>query len=87
MIYIIVSVYDRAAAAYGRPVFTGSEGQALRSFSNEVNRAEAGNDMHHHCADFDLYHLGQFSDVDGQFLLQDKPRLLVNGRSVLVKAG
>lgn len=85
MMLVVMSVYDRAAGAYGRPVFAVAEGAAVRSFSNEVNRVGQDNDMHNHPRDFDLFVLGTFADDTGKFVLLDSPRLVVNGGSVLAK--
>lgn len=82
MTLIIVSVYDRAAGAYGRPVFSHSEGLAVRSFKDEVNRKAPDNTMNTHPADFDLYVLGAFDDATGE-LTPCKPKLVLNGNSVI----
>lgn len=67
MIYQVVSVYDRAADAFGRPVFALALGQAIRSFQDEINRNERDNTMHAHPEDYDLFHLGEFDDATGKF--------------------
>lgn len=81
----IVSVRDRAAMAFGRPVFTASEGVAIRSFTDEVNRPSADNDMNKHPGDFDLYCFGVFDDEMGEFSLETTPRLLLKGDQAFVK--
>jgi len=67
MKYVVLSVYDRAAASYGRPVFALSLGAAIRSFQDEINRVDANNEMNRHPKDFDLYELGSFDDQTGEF--------------------
>jgi hypothetical protein len=56
---IICTVKDRAADAYGRPMFVPSAGVAIRSFSDEINRNNADNQLFNHPDDFDLYELGE----------------------------
>lgn len=67
MIYQIVSVHDRAADAFGRPIFALAIGQAIRSFQDEINRIAPDNEMNRHPEDFDLFHIGNFDDQSGDF--------------------
>lgn len=67
MIYQVVSVRDRAADAFGRPIFVLALGQAIRSFQDEINRQADNNEMNRHPEDYDLYHLGTFDDANGRF--------------------
>jgi len=87
MMYFIVSVRDRAANAFGRPIFCLSLGQAIRSFSDEVNRAGEGNDMFRHPDDFDLYHLGMFEDMNGAMESLSEPKMLAIGKQVKIPGG
>jgi len=82
MILIICTVKDRAADAYGRPMFVPSTGVAIRSFSDEINRNNAENQLYNHPDDFDLYELGQFDDNTGLFNLHEQPKLLSLGKQV-----
>jgi len=66
---VLCSVKDRAADAYGRPMFVPSVGVAIRSFSDEVNRKDQENQLFNHPDDFDLYELGEFDDNTGLFFL------------------
>ena len=84
MINVIVSVKDRAADAFGRPAFVPSIGLAIRSFSDEVNRDSADNQMFHHSDDFDLYELGSFDDSTGIITMLDVPKVVSLGKSVKV---
>lgn len=74
----VVSVYDAAVTAFGRPVFVPAVGVAVRGFGDEVNRPDGG-DMSKHPSDFTLYHLGHFDDATGQFSLLPMPERLANG--------
>jgi hypothetical protein len=82
MRYVIVSVYDRAVSAYARPVFVASEGSALRSFDDEVNRKSEDNEIGKHPADYNLSVLGSFDDSIGVLTSHD-PRVLVEAVNLL----
>lgn len=78
----VVSVFDSAAQAFGRPVFVAAPGQALRSFQDEVNKGEG--DLSKHPEDFTLYQLGWFDDNSGQFDT-DSPAVLMRGKDAITK--
>jgi len=82
MIYQVCSVFDRAASAYGRPVFGVAVGAIVRGFTDEVNRQAEDNSMYQHPGDYELFHLGVFEDATARFELFDAPRLLVSAESV-----
>jgi hypothetical protein len=82
MKYVICTVKDRAADAYGRPMFLAAIGQAIRSFTDEINKDYEDNQMFNHPDDFDLYDLGVFDDSNGYFTLNEEPKLLVRGKDV-----
>lgn len=82
MIYQIVSVHDRAANGYGRPIFVAALGQAIRSFQDEINRAAADNEMSRHPDDFDLFHLGTFNDDTGQLASLPAPMQIAIGKQM-----
>ena len=82
----LCTVKDRAADAYGRPMFVPSTGIAIRSFSDEINRVDPENQMYNHADDFDLYELGQFDDNTGLFSLHEQPKLLTLGKQVKTSA-
>lgn len=84
MIQIICAVKDRAADAFGRPLFVPSVGLAIRSFSDEVNRSDPENQMFNHSDDFDLYEIGSFDDNTGIIECHAQPKLLSLGKSVKV---
>ncbi len=84
MIQIICAVKDRAADAFGRPLFVPSVGLAIRSFSDEVNRSDSENQMFNHFDDFDLYEIGSFDDNTGIIECHPQPKLLSLGKSVKV---
>lgn len=83
MIYSMFTVRDIAVGAYGRPMFMQSKGQALRSFSDEVNRVADDNQMNKHPEDFALFYLGLFDEETGVFVSND-PQFLSSASDVLI---
>lgn len=80
----VVAVLDRAANLFGRPFFVAALGQAIRSFSDEVNRRDADrSEMGKHPEDFDLYVLAWYDDAVGSFELDH--RILTRGKDVVTK--
>ncbi len=56
----IYTIYDTAAAAYMRPFFLQSDGQAKRMFNDIAN--DADHDIGKHPEDYTLMFLGTFND-------------------------
>lgn len=83
MRYKVVCIRDRAIDAYGVPVFVASIGSAIRSFTDEINRAAEDNQMYKHPEDFDLYSLGEFDGDSGTFECE-RPRQIAVGKDVKV---
>jgi len=82
---IVVSIRDRAAQCFSRPVFTQTEGTAIRSFTDEINRPGPDNQLAAHPEDFDLYCVGVFEDDDGSFVCETPPRLLIKGDQAILR--
>ena len=80
----VVSVRDRAADAFGRPIFVAAIGQAIRSFQDEINRSGENNEMNKHPDDYDLYHLGTWDDESGKFEMLAEPKQLAIGKQVVI---
>lgn len=78
----VMAVYDQAAEVFGRPFFVTSVGIGVRSFTDEVNRAERDNPMYVHSGDFSLFHLGEFDDGFAAFVVLDRPLKIVDGSNV-----
>jgi len=78
---IIASIKDRAADAYARPFFVQTDNVAIRSFMDEVNRADKDNPLYNHPDDYDLFSLGVFDDNSAIIELYDAPKLLMLGKS------
>lgn len=80
----LCSVKDRAADAFGRPMFVPSLGVAIRSFTDEINRNDKDNQLFNHPDDFDLYDFGVFDDNSGLFEIHNQPTLLCLGKQVKI---
>lgn len=63
--YVVCAVRDAAMQAYMQPFFAPKEGAAIRSFVDEVKRAESP--MHAHPEDYELFVLGEYNDEDASF--------------------
>lgn len=87
MIRQIVSIYDRAADAFGPPAFVPALGQAIRNFQDEINRAAPDNSMHNHPDDFDLFHLGTYDDSTGKFHNLEEPKQIAIGKQLKTHGG
>lgn len=85
MILTLCSVKDRAADAFGRPMFVRSIGEAIRSFSDEINRAAEDNQLYNHSDDFDLFELGEFCDNTGILKTHELPKLVSLGKQVKIE--
>lgn len=82
MKYAICVVRDRAADVYGVPFFTVSNGMAVRSFTDMINKDDPSSAMNNHPEDFDLFEVGSYDDASAEFTLLPKVRQLVLGRDV-----
>lgn len=80
----ILSVYDRAAQAYARPMFLPSAGVGIRSFSDEVNRIDSENNFYHHSEDYELFDLGEFDDHNASFYLLEFPKCLARAMDLKI---
>lgn len=81
----IFCVKDRATDQFGTPMFMVATGQAIRSFSDEINRSDKDNQLFSHPDDFDLYYLGTFDSDIGQFDVR-VPEQICIGKQVKVRS-
>jgi len=79
---IVVAVRDRQLNSFGRPWYASTRGQAVRSFSDEVNRAAQDNQLYQHPDDFELFLLATFDEEVGRFANLDSPEQLAVGSNV-----
>lgn len=83
MRYNVFAIRDRAADVFGQPIFLASVGIAVRSFADEVNRADANNNLNKHPEDFDLYKLAEFDDDTGLFTQDGPPKQVAVGKDLV----
>lgn len=79
--FVICCIRDSAADAFNIPIFLRSTGVAIRTFTDEINRAADDNQLYKHPDDHDLYMLGFYDQETGEFELE-KPRQLARGKDV-----
>ncbi len=79
----IVAIYDKAIEAYMRPFFCQSLGQAIRQFTDEVNRKD-GSPMGDHPQDYTLFHIGTFHDGNAN-LNELEPHCLARAHEIVQK--
>lgn len=79
MKYVMTVIRDSAAVVYGVPMFMASKGQAIRSFSDEVQRVDPANMLNKHPSDFELFYVGLYDDATCSFDCLDLPLSLIRG--------
>lgn len=78
--FVVCAVRDSAIDAFGLPIFVRATGEAVRSFSDEVNRD--GSTFAAHPSDYELYLLGTYNDQDASVVWQT-PQSLLTGKAAL----
>lgn len=69
MAKVICSVYDAKAEVYGQPMFLRTNGEAIRSFVQEVNREESM--LHAHPEDYTLFLIGHYDEETGELVQEN----------------
>lgn len=83
----VLSVFDSALQAFGRPMFFQSLGIAIRSFTDEVNRPAEDNSLYKHPEDFDMRYIADFDEESGEFVLPaDGRRVICRAKDVVRQA-
>lgn len=77
----IVVVKDRAVDCFGTPFFVKHPAEAVRSFSDEVNRE--GSTLAAHPDDYDIYMVGEFDDQTGAVRPSVDVDLLARGKDLV----
>lgn len=79
----VLAVFDSAIQAFGQPIFVPAIGAGVRSFSDEVNRSAADNQLANHPEDFELHYVADFDDESGEFFEpKEGKRVLARGKDV-----
>lgn len=79
---VIVAMRDSAVNAFMSPLFVPTVGAAVRSFQDAVNGNEAG-DIKKHPEDFEMFELGTFDSITGEFDVLEKPRSVARGKDLV----
>lgn len=75
-------VFDSAAQAFANPMFVPHANLALRSFQNEVNRADTANQLYHHPEDFTLYEIGTYDDASAAIEVIQPLRVIARAKDL-----
>lgn len=59
------AVFDKKVGAFMQPFCLASQGAAIRSFQDEVNKE--GSDLGRHPEDFQLFQVGEYDEMKGSF--------------------
>lgn len=81
----IYAVHDLAVDAYGMPFFLNSKGEAMRSFTDEVNSSNANSAIAKHPEDYVLFELGEYDEKSGTITPHEKPLLLAHAKNLFWK--
>lgn len=76
----IYSIYDTAAAAYLRPFFIPSDGQASRAFTDIATDAE--HEVGKHPSDYTLFKIGIWDDNTAEFITFSPEKVLTGMEAV-----
>lgn len=82
----MMAVYDQAVNGFMPPFGVPHVGLATRSFTDQVNRAEADNSMYRHPNDYVLYVVGEYDDQFGRLIPMEHPEVIVRGADVKERA-
>lgn len=58
---LIFTVLDKKAEAFMRPFFARAKGEAIRSFSDEINTKDTM--LNKYPADYELFYLGEYDEI------------------------
>lgn len=85
-VYCVMAVFDSAAQGYAMPFCAPSRGVAVRTFTDEVNRADKDNVLYQHPDDYELRHLAMW-DSDSGLYTASADVFVCRGKDVRVMEG
>lgn len=80
MKFVVVSLFDKAAACFNPPQCVPAAGVALRQFEDLVNGEDSV--YTRHPEHFELYQVGVFDDSNGSFDCSSPPFILSNASAL-----
>lgn len=81
----IYAIKDQQVAAFAQPFFMQTNGQAIRAFTDAINRPDENNNMYKHPDDFTLHHIGTWNDETGEFESLT-PEQIAIGKNVAIRS-
>lgn len=76
------AIRDRATDQYLQPMFLLAHGQAIRTFSDDINKADSPAGQHPE--DYDLYYIGTY-DTDTGKVEENEPQQIAIGKDLKTK--
>lgn len=83
----ILVVKDRALDVYGQPMTQETTAQAVRGFTDEINRDSSQSALAQHPDDYDLYIIGHYDAQTGQITPLAHPEMVVRGKDLVRPKG
>lgn len=87
MRYVVCVIRDSAADDYGIPYTFKTTGEAVRTFSDVVNKPDVNSQVFNHPDDFELFKIAEYESNTGEFFVDEPPRSLARGADVKDRAG
>jgi len=81
----IYAVKDLAVQAFGQPFFLRTNGEAIRSLTDEVNRTDGESAVAKHPEDYELYHLGTYLEETAEMAINEKPELVARAKDLIIQ--
>lgn len=82
MVLQIFAIKDRAVQAFMQPFFAPTIGAAIRAFSDGINDKQHA--MNAHPDDYDLYHIGEWTDNSGGLMqTEEHPKQVAIGKNLI----
>lgn len=78
---LVYAIRDSAVEAYLAPLFYRTKGEAIRNFSDAVNKPGGG--FFEHPEHYSLWHLGAYDDANGALLPLELPVPVINAVDLL----
>lgn len=81
----IFVIRDSATDSYGNPMFMVSSGQAVRGFTDAINKPDVDKMLFEHPDDFELFELGSFDTNTATFDVH-QPVSVTTGKMVKIRS-
>lgn len=78
----VFAIRDVKVSAYHLPFFAENEIMAVRSIQAHMTNGESF--LSQFAPDYELYHLGEFDEIQGKFILLDHPKFIISCQSIML---